>query len=320
MGIPDIKRAAKMLGDYSTLTAGGIPEIRSALYERGKHRGMGWVAGRTFGFAKANFGIVGLFAFAEFISYLNMLLKAANSSEYWVGNMTRYAGWVDRGFVHYWNGLSYPPTYFYRNAVSQAVNEYFAGSFFTGYGFNAFQRVSMPKNASEAVWKARTGIYEGQKFLGDMFAVLHGDIGGRVARREAGRATAGFVWGTLLNPSNMFKIIATKVVANARRNIKTYPSTSKRWQTGIGKVDLAIQSKLPKRQRVIYDTGMLWATMAMGETEYKMMQNSYNQGRAFASAKGFGEKFIDRRMSYGSLTGRGAQTLELHGPAMGIGV
>jgi len=322
-GIPDIKRVARQFGDWSALGVGGTPTTQ-AIQNRVRNRALGWSAGRAYGLAKSHFGIFGLFAFAQFMGYLNDLLKAAHSSEYWVGNMTRYAGWVDRGFVHNWNGLPYPPTYFYRDALVQAVNEHFRSNAFSGYGPGTWSgRALKPaKSLKEGIWRGRTGLYEGQRFLGDMYGVLRGDAVGRVARREAGRATAGFIWGTLLNPTNQFEKLAKKVVANARRNIKNYPSTSKKtW--GLSQaaqndpVAQEILSRLPKRDRVIYDTGFLWATMAVGATEFEMINASVEQGRAYAGKIGEGSDFVDRRMSWSKSSGGGGRTFELHGDMMG---
>ena len=325
IGVPNVNRVARMFGDVSSL--GGASSAYSLIENRAKNRVLGRMAGTSMGLAKSYFGVFGLLAFAQFMGYLKDLTNAANSTEYWVGNMTRYAGWVDRGFVHAWNHLAYPPTYFYRDAVAKATNDVFRSNAFTGYGTGAFSGKASPskilgaRSGREAMWRTRTGIYEGQKFLGDMYGFLSGDAVGRVARREAGRATTSFIWGALINPQNLFLKLATQTQANARRNIKNYPSTSKKtW--GLSQAAQSdplaaeILSSFPKRQRVIYDTGLLWATMAIGPTEHEMISASVNQARSYANKIGKSSDWLDGRMSWNKSSGGGGRTFTLHASMM----
>jgi hypothetical protein len=104
-----------------------------------------------------------------------------------------------------------------------------------------FEMPSIPK-------ASRSGLYEGNRYVGDIKAFAKGDILGRGARRMAGRASASFFWGTLMRPgNNPVHAFMEMVRMQVRRNIK---------------------------EMALIDTGVLRESFMLGDTLEEALENS----------------------------------------------
>lgn len=258
--LPGINKYGKLLGDASSLQAGTLP-LRIV-----RGRIVGRMAGKTFGFVKANFGVFGLIATAEFMGFLRDLVRyrvSQNKSggSVWFGSMATYALPTDRGFVSR-SGKNIPAAPYFSNALVQANQE--------------MTRRGRRGGIGSGVTAIRSGLYEGQKYIGDFGAFFRGDLS-RVARRTSGQEVAGFFWGTfrvtktgIKGPPDLLAVHAQTVLKHARNNLRKY-----------GKVK----------------TGILQQSLAWGGTQEEFMQESIQRARKRAMQRGLGQRQIEHRIA-----------------------
>jgi hypothetical protein len=254
-----------------------------------KVRGLNRLAGRGTGYvtgkAAAKFGVWGLVGTAEFFHFLKVLVaaRAGEGNAVWVGSMANYALWIDRGWTHHKTGKKYPARPWFRLALKQAEEE---RSRFRG-GFNYPRLPTVFNPSAKSVTRTRTGIYEGQKFLGDFTAFFHqasiSAVGSRYARREAGRQVSGVLFSALKKKRNPMEVFAEAIVRHARQNL------------------------VP-----ISDTGFLRASVAMGPTEADFMLQSTEQAMAHGRRRGLPDAEIKRRLPF-KTSSSGGQYMETLG-------
>ena len=215
-GIADVTRYARGLGDVSAIGNPAMVPQRFLI-----NRPIGWAGGRVVGSAKKYFGVIGLIAVAEFFSALARSVKYNASQDVYFGSMASYAMWVDRGWTHPESGTSVAPYPFFSAAVQQAQAEMMGlGGFSSPYNLRAFN----PNSGYSPKTRIRSGVYEGQKFLGD-FGQFYKDsslsgMGGRVVRREAGRQVSGLLFNSLKARKNPMIPFVEKVLKYASRNLE----------------------------------------------------------------------------------------------------
>lgn len=194
--IGNIFQGARALGDASSINSFGHFQSRV------RSRVLGKGLGRTMG----SLNVFGLIAWAQFLNFLTNSLRAEMAEPVWFGSFASYAAGWEYGFTQgpAANIPSAPRPYFHP-AIRKVQAEMFGG-----------QRAKTPTNMP------RSGLYSGGQHVADISALIKGDIGGRVARRAAGRETSRFFWGALMNPDkNIMESFAKAVVREARRNIRT---------------------------------------------------------------------------------------------------
>lgn len=250
--LPGINKYAKYLGDYSSLRSGTYP-VRVL-----RGRVLGYMVGKTFGGVKTHLGAWGLVGVGEFFGFARDLVRYYASSPVWFGSMANYAKPVDRGYITK-SGKSVPPAPYFSNALVQA--------------HMGMTRRGRRGSAGTGLTAVRSGLYEGQRYIGDFGAFFRGDLS-RIARRTSGQEVAGFFWGTfritetgIKGPPNLMGILAMNVIRNARNNLKRY-----------GKVD----------------TGVLRSSLAWGGSQDEFMQNSIMQATRRALQRGIGGQIAHR--------------------------
>jgi len=249
--------------------------------QRAINRVLGRMGGKTTGFVKASFGLWGMIALAEFLTFFKGWLNVKSAQTVWVGSLANYASYIDKGWHDPRTGKVYEPSMFFTKAVqdmmaSRGENKAFKNLFKVPSFVGAHGNI-----------RARAGLYEGQKFVSDFHGFFTGDIVGRAVRREAGRGIASFFWGTLRDPKrNILEGMAQEVVRNARRNLL---NASVGWAED-GKIE---------------DTGMLRASMAYGVGEEEFIQKSWNQARVALSR--VGKTHLEAKKLDVSKSGRSAE-------------
>lgn len=276
-GVPEIISLARKLGDFSSVYSYAAQGNARAITRRVQNKILGRAGGKSFGFMKATFGVVGMVAFAEFLHLLKQYIAVKSSEPIWLGTMADYATEINEGFTDL-GGKHHPARPFWDKAILTAEHVRSKSRVFTGYfkppAIDLSERGGGVTIGS-ATAGTRAGLYEGQKFIGDIQAFARGDIA-RIARREAGRETASFFWGTLSektrNPLEKFARIA---VREARKNC-----------TDMG----------------ILDKGVLRASITYGLTEFQFKQNSLAMAVAQMRKEGIEHEFLHRMdvMSTGS--------------------
>lgn len=201
-GLSSIRRVAQVMGDTSSLQGGG-----GGLAGRAGRR----MFGAQLGGFQGGLSVFGLIMYAEFLVYLKNLIDDKASKDVYLASTATYAAAWELGHYNEFlasiggNPWVSPKPYFFR-APLEVQNPSSA--------FTAFEMPRIPK-------ASRSGLYEGQRYVGDIRAFASGDIIGRGARRAAGRASASFFWGTLMKPGNNpvwhFMLMVQKQV---RRNIR----------------------------------------------------------------------------------------------------
>lgn len=267
MSIADITRYGRALGDYSAITNPANVPQRFLV-----NRPIGFAGGRMVGGAKRYFGLIGLVAVAEFFSGLSRSMKYNAAKEVYFGSMASYAMWVDRGWTHPASGLDVPPYPYFSAAVERKQSEMLGLG-----GFNAPYK--LPSPGSSARTKVRSGVYEGQKFLGDFGQFYRdasfGGMGQRLLRREAGRQVSGFLFNSLKARQNPMIKFVEEVLKEAKLNLANHERT-----------------------------GILKASLAYGLTLNEFEDNSRKQiWRAGANA-GLSDSFIATRIAGYKSTGQ----------------
>jgi len=275
-GVPGITKYARQLGDYSSI------KRRERMPFRAFNRMVGRSGGKAIHFAQASFGVVGLVAVAEFFHFMKRIVNLRASGPVWFGSMTNYAMWVDRGWTHPASGTQVAPVAYFTKALKQAEDE------ISAYG-GGFRRPRLAGKHASAETKIRTGIYEGQKFLGDLGQFYRdaspSGIAGRFIRREAGRQSSGFLFSALKEKKNPIEKYVILVLKHAKSNLKGH-----------------------------IDTGLLRASLAMGTTENDFVMNSINQAMAFGVAHGMTQDQVYRKLAT-SQSRSGDRFVTLKGPA-----
>lgn len=259
-GFPQLISMARALGDYSSVRKWYGTKGEEYAIQRMQNRLLGRMGGKFTGAVKAHFGLFGMVAFAEFLAFFKGWIQHKAARPTWVGTNCRYALLIDQG----WHdprpnakNPTHPPTFYFTGAIAEArsgKNKAFSGIFKTP---NFAPRGS---GLGGRLTGARSGLYEGQKFIGDFRAFVTGDIVGRSIRREAGRGIAGFFWGTLRNPhKNVLEPLAYQIAMGARRNLKT---------------------------KNINDTGTLSASITIGSSEMDLIERSLAQARSHMQRRG----------------------------------
>lgn len=258
MSIPSITRIARVLGDTSAISKpANVPR-------RFLNRGVGFLGGRLVGVGKKHFGLLGLVAIAEFFSGLQTAMRYQQSSPVWFGSMCNYAEWVDGGWTHHTSGLQVPPNPYFTAALKEVqAKDLGAGGFRFG--------PKLPGANASINTKVRSGVYEGQKFLGDMGqfykdSSLSG-LGSRFVRRETGRQVSGFLFNSLRQKRNPMEIFATRVLTKAKRNLEGFERS-----------------------------GMLRASLAWGFTEFDFIQASIQQAERAGARAGMTDAQIHNKL------------------------
>ncbi len=289
-GVPEILSAAKILGDTSTIRKFYGARGEEMAVQRMMNRLLGRLGGKTTGMVKAHFGLFGMIALAEFLTFFKGWINFKSAQPVWVGSIANYASYIDNGWVNPNTGKVYEPSSFFTQAVFDTVQ---------GRGENkAFKNLfKIPSfvNKSGGL-RTRAGLYEGQKFVSDFHGFFTGDIVGRSVRREAGRGIASFFWGTLRDPhKNILEGMAQEVVRRSRHNLL---HASVDWV----------------EDGVIEDTGVLRASMAYGVGEDQFIQNSWKQARTQMARAG--TTHLETKKLDISKSGASAPMV---GPELGIG-
>ena len=267
MSIADITRYGRALGDWSAIkNPANVPQRFLV------NRPIGWAGGRVVGGSKKAFGMIGLVAVAEFFSGLSRSMKYNAARDIYFGSMASYAMWVDRGWTLPASGLDVPPYPFFSAAVEKKQSEMLGlGGFKPPY--------KMPSPGSSAKTKVRSGVYEGQKFLGDMGQFFRdaslGGLGGRFLRRTAGRQVSGFLFNSLKARQNPMYVFVKEVLKEAERNLD-------------GKDN----------------TGILRASLAMGLTLREFEDNSRKQILRAGSSAGLSDSYLETRIAGYRNTGK----------------
>ena len=280
-GLPEITFIARALGDYSSIKKGvgmaasqrGFTK-KNPLRMRVKSRVLGRGAGFITSKAQSWMGLWGLVAVAQGLALVQNLIQVQAAKETWMGSMVNYSQAVERGHA---GVVSQPPTYFFSRAIAEASAARFGGSF----GKGMFQMPAAGKRGN-VITRARTGLYSGQRFIGDFGSLWRGDIASRVVRRETGRQVASFFWGTLSDPKqNILRSYAYDVVRAARRNIRDH-------------------SPEP-----LIDTGALYASLAVSDVSRAMfIENSIRQTAEELQKKGL-SRLLRTKIDFGSVGGGG---------------
>jgi hypothetical protein len=264
MGIPEITRYGRFLGDWSALNNPAMVPQRFLF-----NRPVGHAGGRIVGGAKKYFGVIGLIAVAEFFSALQTRMRYVASTDIYLGSMANYAEWVDRGWTHPSSGTQVEPWPFFTAAVKEVQAEDLGAG---GFTLNPFSRTMKATTNQTTI---RTGVYEGQKFLGDLgqFAkdASLGGLGGRFLRREAGKQVSGFLFNSLRAKQNPTVVLAERILTKADRFL-------------IGK----------------QDTGILKASLAYGETMKDFEDRSIKQIRSAGVKAGLSDREINRKIAGGA--------------------
>lgn len=234
-----IYRTARALGDTSSLGKTMVRHDAKSIALRMDNRLRGRIAGRITG----GLGIAGLVLWAEALSFIRRTIQQAMAKTYYVGTTASYArAWEWGHKRHNFDGTitqvaprqTFIPAIIIFQARLRGVS---AGHFSKSPGL-------------------RSGLYQGGRYASDVNAFYRGNIGGRLARRGAGRETARMLWGTLRNPDkNIFEDWANEIQSIIRHNIMMQDLVDTgalyySWQTGPTKQEVADISRRAAATRI----------------------------------------------------------------------
>lgn len=242
-GIGTIYRIGRGLGDTSSLFGGG-----ASISARGSRR----IMGKTVGRFQGGLNVFGLIMWAEFLSFLRHEIEMDAAKPFWVGSFAQYAAAIENGFNSSLGGGRFVPG-----------RPYFAPAIKMAQAGAEGAPLSLTGSGGSG---ARSGLYEGGKYVSSIKAFARGDVAGRYARIGAGRESSKFFWGTLRDPE---RNVVEGFVEQIRRHAK---------------------------KLVPVDKGVLRASIQVGATEADLKKNSVKSGLNRIALKQLSDAEAQRRL------------------------